>query len=401
MSAKIVSCLKCFFPVPPCVLDQVWAHKFGYGEAIGFSYIEGAARTSTLEVSFDDAYPVMDWQQQNLVQIALGGPPQVTTTFLTLDTYADGIFNDFQPLKMVQLPLTTSYYLLYDDGVNAMKRWLGEDDQQILQRRARFVRLLKDSFNITLDQSAFNNTEEASHVENMVGGVVPYRGLPESGLRVVSSLGIAEPPLFARQYDDQRLVEMGFLYQSSQGLIKQGVYVIENYEGDPEQSIYGVPISNRIDFQTKVPATVNEVNQAVVVEDIFVNATDGKTLWQCQGTYIAVNIQYPKSAHSEDTSFRLRGTMRFGQCFNKDTCEGRYCGTLSARGLIVANSTLCSCSASFCSPSFMCSKVCGGRCFGSFNKRAFRPPPDHAHLIRPFPRVCRETHREELPRDKL
>lgn len=310
----------------------------------------------TLQLVFDNPFPAKDFQRSDLVKLVLGGEPDVASNFLILDTYADGTVNDFQPLDRQGKPLMTSYYLLYDAGIKDFRRWLGETDQQILQRRARFIQFLKDSFNINI---TISNPEEASYVENSVDGVFPYSGLQKSGLRVVSSLGIAEPPLLARQYDNQRLVEMGFLYNSPEGVIKQGVYVIENYKGDPEQSIYGVPITNRINFQTKLRSTVNEVNQAAVVEDIFVDATDGRTLWQCQGTYVAVNIQYPETRHSEATRFRLRGTMRFGQCFNKDACDGRYCGTPDSNSVwgLKSNASLCCPGAQFCNTNFMCSKV--------------------------------------------
>lgn len=101
-----------------------------------------------------------------------------------------------------------------------MKRWLREDDEQIKQRRATFVQFLNESFGIEIDPALFQ-TEEASYVQNNIGGVVPYSGSQKSGLRVGSSLGIADRPLNARQYADQRLIEMGFLYPSKMGLIKQ------------------------------------------------------------------------------------------------------------------------------------------------------------------------------------
>lgn len=44
---------------------------------------------------------------------------------------------------------------------------------------------------------------------------------------------------------------------------KQGVYVIDNYQGVAAEAVYGTPIVPRINFQTRVPSLVDEVNQVI------------------------------------------------------------------------------------------------------------------------------------------
>lgn len=132
---------------------------------------------------FRHKYPTKNFQQREPVQLALGGPANLALDFLTLYPFADGAIDDFAPLDEEGVPLTNSYYLLYEAGIKDMRRGLREDDDQIKQRRARFVKFLHDSFNITIDPALFT-TKEASYVQNNVGGVVPYSGLQKSNYRV-------------------------------------------------------------------------------------------------------------------------------------------------------------------------------------------------------------------------
>lgn len=164
-----------------------------------------------------------------------------------------------------------------------MRRWLGWSDEEIIRRRNLFVTFLKDRFNIIIDPMLLES-EEAKYPSNVIGGVAPYSGNQRTGFRVVTSVAKSYPPIKPLQYDDQRLIEVGFKYLDAKlGMIKQGVYVIENYRSNKEESIFGVPLGPRVTtntgtvsasfpFQTRKPSTVNEVNEAAIFEDVGLNA---------------------------------------------------------------------------------------------------------------------------------
>lgn len=240
------------------------------------------------------------------------------------------------------MPLTTSYYLLNDAGIKDMRLWLREDTSQILQRREAFVHFLMQDFKVPFNVSLLT-TEEALYVENTIGGVVPYTGSHESGLRIVTSVASSTSAdkklLEPRQYTDHRLIEVGFKYEITSSdvergalgrpgsVVKQGVYLIDEYRGSSEESIDGMPLepwssslgssSPQITFQTILPSVVNEVNHAILYESVTVTASGNGVQRTCNGTYLATSIQYPSSSHSPGSSHTLLGSFQFSQCSGK------------------------------------------------------------------------------------
>lgn len=239
-----------------------------------------------------------------------------------LDIFADGRIDNFGPVGEQLVPLTTSYYLQNEGGVKDMKKWLGVGDSDVIQMRNAFISFLKTNFSIVIDEAAIN-APSAALPENGVGGVVPYSGSHASGLRIVSSISrIPEKVVPAKQYIDQRLVEVGFKYWNGTHMWKRGSYVIENYKGDTAQTVLGAPLTPGpvngwpvISFETLVPSSVSEVNQALIWESLSVTATagDGRVI-RCTGSNTAISIQYPYDNHHANFRFNVRGSFTFDAC---------------------------------------------------------------------------------------
>lgn len=293
----------------------VWASGFGYGDAIGYEsyHIDPSNTTqiiqsSTLQMVFEAPFPFKDFQRGDQPVLTGGDDPLLSPYFLIMDTFADGVIDDHGAPHERVVPLTSAYYVENESGIKDMRRWLGEGDEEILARRRAFVEFLREKFNITIDPGALTS-QEAAYPENEVAGITPYSAAHRSGLRIVSSSAPTEPSSVTRQIQNQRLIEVGFKYDSpGLGTIKQGVYIIENYRGEAQQSIYGAPIVPHIAFQTRAPSTVNEVFHSIISEDVFLTAasSSSSTRWDCSGVYLATSVQYPASRHSGQLAWRVR-----------------------------------------------------------------------------------------------
>jgi hypothetical protein len=79
-----------------------------------------------------------------------------------------------------------------------------------------------------------------------------------------------------------RLIEVGFMYSSSKGLIKQGVYIVEHPCAE-------FPDATKFQFKTITPSTVNVLGHTLVHEEIFFEDENAKTH---EGFYEAVSIQH-------------------------------------------------------------------------------------------------------------
>lgn len=106
--------------------------------------------------------------------------------------------------------------------------------------------------------------------------------------------------------NNTRLMEFGFRYLSSKGLIKAGFYVAVDTDTGK--------VVGRFAFQSAEPAVVNVVNQAAIWEYIYLLDTDGSsTLPRCYFRYAATSLQYP-DRKIQDRFFAVTGSIKIYEC---------------------------------------------------------------------------------------
>jgi hypothetical protein len=212
---------------------SIFSDVFGFGEAWGTEITQASPfpdrdsrklyRSSTLRIQFQDRFPFRTFQG-DATNVIFNPDVTLNRWPLELDTVADGIISDFDTSNQQVVPLTSSYFLKHEAGTKDMLRWLGEDDTQVKRRRARFVAFLKDEFGLLFPDDLLDS-EVAASVNNEVAGITPYSAAHNSEFRIIASTSAAradEPFPAPSQFEDRRVIEVGFKYDSPQGLIKQG-----------------------------------------------------------------------------------------------------------------------------------------------------------------------------------
>jgi hypothetical protein len=195
-----------------------------------------------------------------------------------MDTRADGRLVNFNPLSADTVPLTSHYFLTHEAGVKDMRRWLKETDNEIAARRLAFADFLQARFDITT--TPFDEAV-AKSLDNEVSGIVPYTANHDTDLRV-TSMG---NETFAEYLSTARLIEVGFMYRSSEGLIKQGVYIVEHPCAE-------FPGATELRFRTITPSTVNVLGHTLIHEEV---SFEDETFKTHEGVYEAVSIQHAGS----------------------------------------------------------------------------------------------------------
>lgn len=267
----------------------LFSPTLGYGRAVGLilsTHFDGNGfKTSgTSLFLFDDMYQNFQLYSPEITSVTAGTTGSLGHYDFYMDTRADGRMGGFSPLSESTVPLTSHYFLTHEGGVKEMRRWLGLTDAEIKGRRREFAKLLHERFGITLPF----DKHLAKFVDNKISGIVPYAANHDTDLRV-TSMG---NETFAEYQTTARLIETGFVYTSSIGLIKQGVYIIEYPCAE-------FPAASYFNFTTITPSTVNLLGHAVIHEEISFQDENMNTRW---GVYEAVSVQTNTGNHNLKSS---------------------------------------------------------------------------------------------------
>jgi hypothetical protein len=258
----------------------LFSPNLGHGRAVGVALSTTTTDLGVVSVSgtslflFDDIFQNFQLYSPE-VNPATTAKNSIGDYDFYMDTRADGRLVGFNPLSEDTVPLTSHYFLTHEAGVKDMRRWLKETDAEIEKRRLDFAEFLWECFDIST--TPFDEPV-AKSLDNDVSGIVPYTANHDTDLRV-TSMG---NETFAEYLTTARLIEVGFMYRSSEGLIKQGVYIVEH----PCTEFLG---ATKFRFKTITPSTVNVLGHTLVHEEISFEDENFKTR---EGVYEAVSIQH-------------------------------------------------------------------------------------------------------------
>jgi hypothetical protein len=237
---------------------------------------DGWTTSGTSLLLFDDQYQNFQLYSSDDVTVLEDIKESVEHDHLSMDTRADGRLASFTPLLKDTAPLTSHYFLTHDVGVKDMRRWLNATDAQIEQRRLDFAHFLHDRFGI---ESQPFDKNLAKWLDNDIAGILPYTANHDTDLRL-TSIG---NETFAEYQTTACLIEVGLWYNSSLGLIKQGVYVIEH-------PCDAFPAVKKINLRTVTPASVSLLGHTVIHEQVSYVGEDGTVT--NERVYEAVSLQY-------------------------------------------------------------------------------------------------------------